>query len=276
MFVMTQVNPFFEARLINKIKKTSDYQQYLIEKPVLSSQEKEKLESYLAKIKKGYPLDYILGEVEFLGQIFEIGEGVLIPREETEEWVSELQKKLERENTKDQIIVDIGCGSGVIGLSLSHFFGQTILIDNSDKALEVVKKNTSKHPNKQTIQILKSDLLKKLKIESDKKYFVVANLPYVPADDQIKSRDFKVNYEPTEAIYSGTDGLDLFQELVNQIKNKSLEKQIAQVYFELDPRNIREAREVIERELNGFSYSIKSDASGLERVLIGIKQKTSL
>lgn len=153
-FYEQEINPFVEKRLLAKILGVY-WQDLILTQPKLTSKQSRQLQNYLAKVRSGYPVDYLLGEVNFLKQKFVLRPGVLVPRPETEFWVSRL-KAIEKENlaclnnnsllfetnkykkseNKFRILVDIGCGSGVIGLSLAEYFNLVILVDKSQTALK--------------------------------------------------------------------------------------------------------------------------------------------
>lgn len=288
-------NPFIEKRLLAKILRT-DWQELILQKPVLNSRQATKLAKYLTKIQQNYPLDYLLEEVSFLERKFILDRKVLIPRPETEFWVRKLQVYLEQffklESQKSKIkktnlLVDLGCGTGVIGLSLAEYFDLVCLIDNSKLALKNCFKNikTFKFKNcllfqanllRDFIYILKSlelvrkqdknflskkeltDNLKLLNLDikiENLNWILVANLPYLPDTDKVFAIQNKVNFEPKRALYAGQDGLALFRRVVKQLQKNFLDHKIpfpCQAYFELDPRNINLAKEIFNSEFQKF------------------------
>lgn len=236
---------------------------------VFSSIEQSEYESKLKLLESGYPLDYLLGQVEFLGQKFLVTPDTLIPRPETEEWVLNLKKDLEKSKNTLDLLVDIGCGSGVIGLSLNKYYKKAFLVDISNKALDVAKKNAQ--INKiENVSFFESDLLGsaelQLEIKKVHSWLLVANLPYLPSHDESKNLQNNVAFEPEKALYSGVDGLDLFRKLLLQIQSLRLKPEA--VYFELDPRNIVVARSLLKQIYT--KIEILLDENGLQRVLIGL------
>ena len=292
----------------------------------LSQEQQELLEKYIEKLKSGYPLDYLLGEVHILELRLKLNENVLIPRPETEEWLLDLGRhpqldwvypttKSKSENitinghrhseqvrsggwtcsvtafdttseesptienngstkTNQNLLVDLGCGSGIIGLYLANFFEQIFAVDISPKALEIAKENATVN-GINNIKFFLSDGLSDELLKNKITYFcnnytdwtLVANLPYVPISDKINEAEHKTQYEPDLAIYSGNDGLDLFRKVLVELE--SFETKPAQIIFELDPRNIRIASELLEK-IN-YATNIWIDSGGFERVLIGNK-----
>ena len=121
---------------IERIKLYTDY-----DKP-LSDKELSTIKSMIQQRIKRFPLQYILGQVEFLGRKFIVNQNVLIPRPETEELVDLVNR--ENDKLQNYTILDIGTGSGCIALSLAkEFVNSTITaLDNSTSALKVAKQNS--------------------------------------------------------------------------------------------------------------------------------------
>ena len=193
----------------------------------LTEVEEEKANYYLNERAKNKPLAYIINSKEFYGREFYVDENVLIPRPETED-IIDIVKKI-AENIDYPIIYDVGTGSGCIATTLKLEIpkAKVVAIDNSDKALEVAKKNSTKLHSDIILQ--KSDLLNDaLDHNID---IVVANLPYVnKAWDWL---DFEsLQYEPLSALYASNDGLALIYELINQA---SARPDIKHLILESDP-----------------------------------------
>jgi methylase of polypeptide subunit release factors len=155
------ITEFIKARLIAKIKKDNNYQQFLFGHK-LTNEEQIELDKCIYLMKEGYPLDYILGEVKFIETSFEISESVLIPRPETEIWIKSLLKnfKTNTEQYKKKCLIDVGTGSGILGLSLAKYFKKTLLLDLSKESLNVARNNKIKlYSEEDFVQLYQSDLL---------------------------------------------------------------------------------------------------------------------
>jgi release factor glutamine methyltransferase len=253
-------------------------EQVLIGVQILSLEQKKELASLVERLKDGYPLDYLLGSVQVLGLDLEINESVLIPRPETEEWLLELTNgkgsKLDfMKFGSSNLVLDLGTGSGLIGLYLSKYFKQVLAVDISSDAL-VVASNNAKNNQIENIEFFESDGLLNVHLRKTilaqavgNPWVLVANLPYVPESDLEFAKQYGVGFEPKIAIYSGSDGLELYKQILSQIKVFIIQPE--KVFFELDPRNILEAQRLLV-EL-GYSTSIWSDSGGFERLLMGKK-----
>jgi release factor glutamine methyltransferase len=298
--VMDITDLFILAKLRN-----SSFQQIAIEitKQKITLEESKLLNKIKTKLESGFPLAYILGEIEFMGRNFGLSQDVLIPRPETEEWVktliTELKSKisLKYHNQVGINVMDIGTGSGVIGLSLwlelGLFIDTLILSDFSQKALKIAQKNYFKFSElfSTTVepQFILSDLLDSFESATFSNFLkkntlkstiniLVANLPYLPTKDLPKKDQQNLSenlpnlsFEPELALFSGEDGLDLFKSLLSQIEEKFTEFEIDFdiLIFELDPRNIFIAKEYF-LSLNlskKYNVSILNDFLSRSRVL---------
>ncbi|MBS8121927.1 HemK/PrmC family methyltransferase [Candidatus Vampirococcus lugosii] len=178
------------------------------------------------------PLEYILGYVEFLGVKFYVNENTLIPRPETEYMIQSINEYIQSNNKKFNII-DIGTGSGVLGISTIYHniqnIQQAIFTDISEKALEVAQINKNILIKNENVKICKSNLLEKF-IENIENYknnenIIIGNLPYIP--DNTFDNDVEDNvklWEPRIAFVGGNDGLNLYREMFEQIIKLDLDK----------------------------------------------------
>ena len=181
--------------------------------------DEDKLKSYEEKvnlIKKGLPIQYVLENVNFYGYNFHVKEGVLIPRFETEELVYNTKEYILKYFGSDISIIDIGTGSGAIGLTLKKEIPNlnVTLTDISDIALEVAKYNSEKL--NVSVDIYKSNMLEEV-IKRKKKFdIIVSNPPYLRKDEEIM--DIVKQYEPSIALYGGLDGLKYYEEILKDAK----------------------------------------------------------
>ncbi len=170
---------------------------------------------------KGVPIQHLLGTVEFFRREFKIDDRALIPRPETEELVEHCLAALPKEG--DLRILDMGCGSGIIGLSLAAELGtraQLVCADTSAEALTLTKENIALL-KLENVTILKTDLFSNTEGEFD---LIVANLPYVPKLDR-PSLAPELAHDPDLALFGGKDGLDIIREFIQKspahLKNNS-------------------------------------------------------
>mgnify|MGYP004675186223 FL=1 len=152
------------------------------------------------------PLQYILGETEFMGLTFHVEPGVLIPRADTEILV---EKALEAMPPNARVL-DIGTGSGAIAVSLAKLGknARVTAVDVSDKALEIARKNAES--NGADVEFVKSDCFSALQ---GRKYdMIVSNPPYI-SDEEMRGLMPEVKREPELALFGGEDGLDFYRRI---------------------------------------------------------------
>jgi release factor glutamine methyltransferase len=163
----------------------------------------EQLEAKLARYKKGEPLAYILGHIDFMQQRFEVQPGVLIPREDTAILVQAVLPYLKR----GQRVLELGTGSGIISLTLAKQFKELeiMAIDHNPLAVTLAKKNMQ-HLGLQ-IEILQQSWFDPLPTGFD---VIISNPPYIDEHDPHLDESVKA-YEPSSAWCSADDGYaDLF------------------------------------------------------------------
>ena len=157
------------------------------------------------------PLAYILGKKEFYGREFDVSPSVLVPRPESEEMINMLLKLAPQDN-QPRTLIDVGTGSGCLGITAALELPDNwhiVLSDISPKALSVAEKNAKKLGAKVFTQ--KQSLLLG---QFEKLDCVLANLPYV--DKDWKNTSPELHHEPPEALYAGEGGLKLIRELIQQ------------------------------------------------------------
>ena len=217
--------------------------------------------------KEGEPLQYILGKVNFYGNTFYINKNVLIPRFETEELVENTINYIEKYFSEPIDIVDLGCGSGVIGLTLEKKVStkSVDLIDISKDALEVTHKNCG-YLNSRA-NVINNDFLNNI----DKKYdVIISNPPYIAIDEEIE--DIVKNNEPHLALYAGEEGLDCYDKILKDIKKNLKEKSI--IVFEIGCNQANKIKELVNKYLGNVKTEVKKDLSEKDRILfifIGIE-----
>ena len=152
------------------------------------------------------PLQYILGETDFMGLTFHVEPGVLIPRADTEILVEKALAWMK----PGARVLDIGTGSGAIAVSLAKLGrpAQVTAVDVSDRALEIARRNAER--NGAAVEFVKSDCFSALK---GRKYdMIVSNPPYI-SEDEMRGLMPEVTREPELALFGGADGLDFYRRI---------------------------------------------------------------
>ena len=239
---------------IERIKLYTDY-----DKP-LSDKELSTIKSMIQQRIKRFPLQYILGQVEFLGRKFIVNQNVLIPRPETEELVDLVNR--ENDKLQNYTILDIGTGSGCIALSLAkEFVNSTITaLDNSTSALKVAKQN-SIDLEVENVKFIYADILA---TEPKLKYdIIISNPPYV-STNEMNEIEPELSFEPNSALTDSSDGLEFYRRFVTIYKNiLSID---GVFYLELNSLLAEEIKELFS---NDYRVEIINDLFDKPRILKG-------
>ncbi len=177
----------------------------------LSEAELDVLRDFIKRRATGEPLQHILGTVEFCGLEFICDKRALIPRPETEELAFKLAELDLPENLR---ILDVGCGSGVLGLSLSHLLAEknpsTVLTDLSPDALSLAQANAEKL-ELDDVSFIESDLFAAINGSFD---LITANLPYIP-DSEKPDLSAEVHQDPDTALFGGPVGTEIMERFLS-------------------------------------------------------------
>ena len=158
----------------------------------------ELLERAMEELLSFRPLQYVLGEAEFMGRLFHVSEGVLIPRPETEEMVWRLLQD-EGPNFNGKVL-DVGTGSGCIAISLALGWPKSMVygVDYSKQALDIAHANASRLGAPISFQEL--DFLQSLPVSGPFDW-VVSNPPYIPQEELEGMDPHVVQFEPHLALF---------------------------------------------------------------------------
>lgn len=228
---------------------------------VLKPEQEEKLFSAAKKRAGGYPLQYIIGNWEFYGRKFLVGEGVLIPRPETELLCERVLKHYS--GTLPPKVVDLCSGSGCIAVTIAKELpgAAVTAVELYDGAFEYLSRNNALHGN--CVAAVKGDALAAFG-EFD---CIVSNPPYITGDEML-SLQKEVTFEPETALFGGTDGLDFYRAIAkNWFSHLSTGGMIA---FEIGDTQGEAVKGILAE--NGYSKAaVTQDYEGRDRVVTAIK-----
>jgi release factor-specific protein-(glutamine-N5) methyltransferase len=188
-------------------------------KKELSTDEEGQIKEITIRRKKGEPLQYILGECEFMSLPFRVREGVLIPRSDTETLVETaldmIDSKLKK-NADSIKLLDICTGSGCVGISIAHYRKNVsaLLLDISDIALETASENIVVNNLSDRVKAEKKDILSQCPI--GRYDIIVSNPPYIETSVIDTLQTEVKDHEPHLALDGGEDGL-LFYRRITEI-----------------------------------------------------------
>ncbi len=228
----------------------------------LSNADFKNFDSALDKRASGYPLQYILEEWEFMGITFSVGEGVLIPRPETELLVELALEKIEW--IKEPVIFDLCAGSGCIGLSISKFRpdAQVYLLEKYDEAYGFLKKNCQRIGSDNVHAILHDITSGADGVGLPKPDVIISNPPYIRSDE-MSGLQKEVLCEPSTALDGGEDGMDFYRVIVD--KWQPLIKKRGSLIVECDSTQTFDLTRMFMPQ--SVRVSIISDLNGLPRVV---------
>ena len=176
----------------------------------------KKLKEVIKRRTKKEPIQYIIGKASFYGRDFKVDENVLIPRPETEIIIN---VSIEFLSTKiNPYIVDVGTGSGCIGITLAKEFpsAQVIAIDYSESILDTAREN-AKSVGVKNIEFIKFDFLKEnFNYLAD---LVVSNPPYISCKEMSSLMVDVKEYEPHIALSDKMDGLEFYRVFSNKLND---------------------------------------------------------
>lgn len=213
--------------------------------------------------REGEPVQYIVGSQEFMGLDFIVRPGVLIPRGDTEILVEETLKMLE--GIKNPVVVDVGCGSGAVGISIAHYRKDAFVysLDIMDGPLEVTGINSIKNGVDTRMKIIKSDMLKGLgESLKGKVDAVVSNPPYIREEEIQNLMKSVKDFEPHSALSGGEDGLYFYSNITKQALD--FIKPGGFIAYEIGYDQREDVTKILEKH-NYYGITCKKDLSGLDR-----------
>ncbi len=220
------------------------------------------IESDYEKLKKGYPIQYLIGYVDFYGNKIKVNESVLIPRYETELLVDKTINYAKKIFNKEINILDIGTGSGAIAISLINNINCKIdACDISEDALNVAKLNS----NSKKINFIKSNLFENIHNKYD---VIISNPPYISYDEVIM--DSVKKYEPHEALFADNNGLYFYERILEE-SNKYLNKKYI-IAFEIGWMQGEKILKIAKKYFQSAKITVEKDYSDKDRYIFIINE----
>ena len=223
------------------------------------------IDDALKMLEEGIPVQYIVGNVDFYGYNFLVNKNVLIPRFETEELVDRTIKYVQKYFDDSVRIVDLGCGSGCIGITLSKELGVSVdAVDISSDALEVARENCIK--NNAYVNFYLGNMLEPL---HDKYDVIISNPPYISYDEKIE--EIVKKNEPSLALYADNDGLYFYEEILKNCKRYLNDRFL--IAFEIGYTQGERIKEFALKYLGDVSVLVEKDLSGRDRFVFIFSDK---
>lgn len=221
----------------------------------------------LGRRVSGYPLQYILGEWEFFGLPFEVGEGVLIPRQDTEALVELARDILLERAPEERSTADLCAGSGCVGIALAKLYGARVRsIELSETAFAYLERNIALNGVGDRVTAVLGDVLDERSAQGEYD-LIAANPPYLD-DTDMKNLQPEVTHEPKMALYGGTDGLEFYRRMI-RVWTRRLKRGGA-FAVEIGMGQERGVMEIFAE--NGIRADSIKDMRGIYRVVFGVKE----
>ena len=171
------------------------------------------IEDDYKRLLNNYPIQYLIGYVNFYGNNIKVKENVLIPRFETEYLVEKTLKYINRIFNKKVSVLDIGTGTGAIAISIKKEIDSKVTgVDISDDALSLSKENAKL--NNVDVNFIKSDIFSDVEGIYD---VIISNPPYISHDELIMDKVY--NYEPHLALFAEDNGLYFYKKIIDSASN---------------------------------------------------------
>lgn len=230
----------------------------------LNTEKADKYISVADELKKGRPLQYILGEAVFYGLRFKVNPSVLIPRPETEELVEWILDIIKKESFNVKSILDIGTGSGCIPIVLKKYLNDSTTVsalDVSAVSIAVAKENA--FLNDTDILFIEEDILN---YEGTCNYdLIVSNPPYIKENERKDMHQNVLDHEPHLALFVSDERPLIFYEAIADFSLKHLNP-YGRLFFEINEYLGAETRDMLQHK--GFdSVIIKKDMQGKDRMI---------
>ncbi len=227
------------------------------------------IKEHIEKRKQNFPLQYILGKREFWSMDFEVEEGVLIPRQDTEILVESTFELIKSKYDNKMLTgLEIGVGSGIISIVLLKELDQLEMIgvDINVAALKLTEKNAIRHSVYDRLSLFESDLFDN--IDKEARFdFIISNPPYIESHIIESLQEDIKKHEPRLALDGGKDGLDFYRAIVEQ--SLYFLKKGGFIAFEIGYNQAIALKAILSEK--GYTHiDIVKDLAGLDRVVIGL------
>lgn len=262
-------NPRFEAeQLVMKFCGVKRSDILMFPGLEVTAEQAEEVRGAVQRRNSGEPLQYILGEWEFYGLPFYVGEGVLIPRQDTETLVETAARFL-REHPGVSGAADLCAGSGCVGITLAKLTGIPVkLLELSEQALGYLRRNIALNGAEELCEAMHADVLSDdTAVGMPQLDLIVTNPPYLTAQDMQELQP-EVTHEPETALFGGEDGLDYYRRMVPLWGAKL--NPGGMLAAEIGMGQHGDVTRIFED--NGLRAGFEKDLCGVIRVIYGIKQ----
>lgn len=219
------------------------------------------IDTAIKELESGIPVQYIVGNVDFYGNIFKVTKDTLIPRFETELLVEKSINYINKCYKDKRVdILDIGTGSGCIAITLNKLLdnSRVTAVDISKNALDVARENNK--INNTDVNFIESDVFSNI---DDKYDFIISNPPYISYDEEIM--DIVYNNEPHSALFAIDNGLYFYDKILSECKEYLNDKFL--IAFEIGYKQGNAIINIINKYFDNVNISLEKDYNGRDRFI---------
>jgi len=259
-------NPRLNAeRLLSALLNVDRVQLYLQYDRLMSKSETESFRDYVRRRGEYEPMQYIIGETEFMGLSFKVTPEVLIPRPETEILIEKILLLRDSQSLSSPTIWDIGTGSGCIAVSVAHFWPESRILasDISEKSLSLAEENASQNDVINRVKFLKHDILRDPVNSSTQADIIVSNPPYVSLEEFENLGDEVRLFEPKIALTDNAEGLTFYEKIFSLIEEDGRCKFI---FLEMSGTQTEKIIKIAHK-YKFADFSVFNDLNNLPRIL---------
>ena len=225
---------------------------------ILKEKYPQNINEILKKLESHYPVQYLIGNVEFLNTIINVDERVLIPRFETELLVEKTIKRIKALNIQNPRIIDLGTGSGCIAISLKKNLPCFVTaLDISEQAIELAKENALK--NQVEIEYKIENMINTNLEGYD---VIISNPPYVKETEPVGE---ETKYEPQSALFAKNNGSYFYEEILKNISKLSTMPKL--VAFEIGMNEGEDIKSLALKYLSTKKILIEKDLTNRDRYI---------
>ena len=229
---------------------------------LLTTKYQDNMDYLEAKLKENYPVQYLIGHVDFCGFEIKCDERAHIARFDTEFLVDKTVKLASKLGLKSPTILEIGTGTGCISIALAKLIpgADVLAIDINKEAIELAKENAQL--NNVNITFVHQDIMK---VETISGYdIVISNPPYIDYNDKM---DLENYHEPQNSFFAKNKGLEFYEKIISQNDNSF--KILA---FEIGETQGKALKNISQRYFPGNNCQIEKDLSGKDRYIFITKE----
>lgn len=235
-------------------------------------EQQTRFSNILERLLSGEPVQYVVGQADFFGMTFTVTPDVLIPRQETEELVAWALEFLKEHPSQNPAVLDIGLGSGCIGIAMKKKNPRLRLlgVDKSAAALSVARQNAEKILGNEPFVFFECDILQPSNwAQFSPVDLIISNPPYIPESERSIVPEHVFKFEPELALFVKNEDPLIFYRTIADFSREKLHPSGA-LFFECNEFNAREVAELLWEK--GFRrVELQKDLSGADRMVRAIR-----